>query len=78
MLDRIFDRFWLWLRRNLDTEQIMKTTYAMNTRQQELAADLETVMIAVADLRKELNLDPLIKMDAVEQARTPAGDPSGL
>ena len=74
----MMERFWLWLRRNMDTEQMMKTVYAMNVRQQENAADLQTLLVQVADLRKQLDMDPLINMDDIEATRTPAGDPSGL
>ena len=72
------ERFWLWVRRNMDTEQIMKTTHAIGTRQQEMLADLEQIRAAVGDLRQHMDLPPMVNMDDVNDKRVPQGDPTGL
>ena len=79
------DRFWLWMRRNLDTEQIMRTVHAVSDRQQEilfqvdrLREEMETIRAALGDLRENLDMPAMVNLDNIEERRAPSGDPTGL
>lgn len=72
------ERFWLWIRRNLDTEQIMKAVHVQGTRQQAMLAEMETFRAAIGDLRQNLDMPPMVEMDDINENRTPSGDPTGL
>lgn len=79
------ERFWLWLRRNLYTEAISRTTHAIGSRQQFVLAELEEIQkeltiirAAVGDMRVNLDLPPMVPMDDINERRSPSGDPTGL
>ena len=79
------ERFWRWVRDRIGVTDVLEK---MATSAQigqtcreigELADDLQMLRLAVADLREQLHLDPLVEADLnLDDFRIPSGDPTGL
>lgn len=79
------ERFWKWLRDRLGTTDLLefgatsKQVASQSRETLELADEVEKLRIAVADLREQLNLDPMVEPGTdLDDFRVPAGDPMGL
>ena len=72
------ERFWLWLRRNLDTEQIMLGMEREHRLHVEMRSELDQIRAAVGDMRRADGLPAMVHMEDIDERRPPAGDPTGL
>ncbi len=78
------ERFWNWLRDGLGTTDLLEYGArssqfgALSREIVDLADEVEKLRIAVADLREQLHMDPMVEIKKLDDYRVPSGDPMGL
>ena len=73
------DRFFGWLQERLGIDEALGSLDTAARRYESLITRLSLIELALADLRTELDLPPIVHVDSkLTAAITAAGDPTGL